>query len=222
MHKYLCLFSLFFISTITAGNCQTAAVGDLNGNGNLDVVAWNGSNISVLLNDGAGNLTGAHFLATSKPAQSVQLADFNNDGHLDILVGETLSPGLVFEILFGDGTGAFSAPVTVSLGGLIANTNPVAGDFNGDGSQDIAFSDGGANTAVQILFGDGKGGFSAPHADIIAFEGAFIGQLFVVDANHDTQADLLVTGGSARQNLCLLSGGEQWGGIYFHGVHVVE
>lgn len=204
MRKCLCLFSLGSILLLAAtGNCQTA-VGDLNGDGKLDVVAWNGSSISVLLNDGAGNLTGAHFLAvTNTPARGVVLADFNGDGHLDILVAEMVPNALALEIFLGDGTGAFSAPVPVPTGGTVPTTNPVAADFNGDGFQDIAFSDG---STVQILLGDGKGGFSAPHGNVIALEGARIANIFVVDANNDGKPDLVANGEiGVQRSVCYLA-----------------
>lgn len=195
MRKCCPLLTLLFLVCIAqAGNCQVAAIGDLNGDGKPDVAAWNGSTISVLLNDGAGNLTAAHFLGITRPFQSIQLADFNGDGHLDILVGETAPPGLAFEILFGDGTGGFSAPVSVPLAGLVPVAGPVAGDFNGDGFQDIAFSTGSSNTDVEILRGDGHGGFSIPNVNIIALEGASVQNLFVTDANKDTKPDLVVSG----------------------------
>jgi hypothetical protein len=174
---------------------QMAAVGDLNGDGKPDVVVGNGNlnTVTIFINNGNGTLTATRFPAVSHEVFALALADFNNDGRLDILVNEVLSPGLTFEILFGDGTGNFSVATSVALGGIVPNLAAVAvADFNGDGFPDIAF---GSLTSLYILPGNGLGGFSAPQAHNIALEGAFLANgVFVTDANHDGKPDLVVDG----------------------------
>lgn len=209
----LCFF--LSLSSLTYGQ-NIAAVGDLNGDGKPDVVVGNGSlnTVSVFLNDGAGNLTGAHFLTVTRAVQSVQLADFSGDGHLDILVTETAPPGVAYDIFLGDGTGAFSNLLSVPLGGLVPTTIPAVGDFNGDGFQDIAFSTGSAGSDIQILFGDGHGGFSAPHATTIALEGASIQRLAITDANHDGKPDLVAGGEKGVSGfVCYLALNDSAGGF---------
>jgi hypothetical protein len=177
---------------------QIAAVGDLNGDGKPDVVVGNVSSntVTIFINDGAGTLTATRFPAVSHQVFTVNLADFNNDGHLDILVSEISPPGLTFEILFGDGTGNFSAATPIALGSIETDQVPVAvADFNGDGFQDIAFASG---ETIAILFGDEHGGFLPPRLFTIGLEGATFGHLYVTDANLDGKPDLLAVGGNVR------------------------
>ena len=89
---------------------------------------------------------------------SVKLADLDNDGALDIVVGRSLD-GAVY-ISLGDGAGAFTdlAPLNTTTSsrcyGLAAN------DFDGDGHADIIFSQDN-NGVIGALFGAGDGTFAA-------------------------------------------------------------
>ena len=79
------------------------AVGDFNGDGNLDLaVATAGSNgVSILLGNGTGNFTLASSVATGKLPRSIAVGDFNGDGKLDLAVLNAQS----VSTLLGDGTG---------------------------------------------------------------------------------------------------------------------
>ena len=199
---------LFFFFCLNAlSYAQSAAVGDLNGDGKPDLVAGNISpnTVTIFINNGAGTLTATRFLAVSHQVFTVNLADFNNDGHLDILVSEISALGLTFEILFGDGTGNFSAATPIALGSIETDQVPVAvADFNGDGFQDIAFASG---EAIAIVFGDGHGGFLPPRLFTIGLEGANFGHLYVTDANLDGKPDLLAVGGNVRlgESVCYVA-----------------
>jgi hypothetical protein len=175
-----------------------AAVGDFNGDGKPDVVVTDGgtSRLGAFLNDGNGGLLTGVFLPLGSSASSVWLADFNGDGHLDILAATF--PKL--QILFGDGKGGFAAPVNIPLSGIPTTGPTVVADFNGDGFADIAFAYASPNPAVAILFGDGHGGFSLAPPHLIAIQSGSKGgvplSLTVVDANNDGLPDLVMNTGA--------------------------
>ena len=86
----------------------------------------------------------------------------------------------------GDGAGGFTGTTTVPVG-----TSPYIseiGDFNGDGKQDFASSNIGANN-VSIKLGDGLGGFSG--STIIA-AGSSPYRCIIGDYNGDGYQDLAI------------------------------
>ena len=92
------------------GNPQSVAIGDLNGDGTLDLaVANQGSGtISILL----GTVAGTFSPATSFPDPNpffVAMGDLDRDGNLDLVV---VHPGFNnVSVLLGAGTGAFGAEI---------------------------------------------------------------------------------------------------------------
>lgn len=97
---------------------------------------------------------------------SMAVADFNNDGHQDLLGGwrgSILQAGSfvdvdVVRVARGDGTGNFV--VNYDERSVIDhNASIVAGDINGDGDADVVTADG---NVVNVRFGDGLGHFEQP------------------------------------------------------------
>ncbi len=115
------------------------AVGDLNGDGKLDVVtANNGDNtITVLLGDGSGGFdmaTATPFAVGANPAW-LAVADLNGDGELDIVTANA-GDNTVTELL-GNGTGAFGTAADNPLAVGSKPCSVAVGDFNGDGQPDL-------------------------------------------------------------------------------------
>jgi hypothetical protein len=188
------------------------AVGDLNGDGNLDlVVVNNGSNsVSVLLGNANGTFKAAHNYAVGTNPDSVALGDANGDGKLDIIVSDAGAPppnpppGV--SVLLGNGNGTFKAAKTVHFGPGIGPPNAVTvGDFNGDGKLDVATADGGPGpNTVSVLLGNGNGTFQAP---VQYNTGANPTGIAVADFNGDGKLDLVTAdNGPGPNNVSVLLG----------------
>ena len=143
-------------------NPASLAVGDFNGDGIQDLAAANSNsnNITILLGNGSGGFTAASGspVAAGTLPLSVIVGDFNGDGLQDLAVANSNSNNVT--VLLGNGSGGFSS---ASASPFTVGTNPhliVAGDFNGDGLQDLATANYGGNN-VTVLLGDGSGGFTA-------------------------------------------------------------
>jgi hypothetical protein len=188
----------------TAGpeNILLFAAGDVNGDGNTDVIALNANGLEPLmtgLSDGNGNFT---YTVAFPPDQYPDLlfaepftADFNGDGYQDIILVAT--NGLAVALSHGDGT--FQSPVSIPLGSLNCILNYAAsGDLLANGHQDIVLtypgdsSCGGSGSVPSgyfVILGNGDGTFAAPQ--FYAF-GAELYSAVLADLNGDGRMDLLL------------------------------
>jgi hypothetical protein len=140
--------------------CLEALAADFNGDGKPDLAVGcctDGSfslaseGIMILLNTGNGTFSSPVFYKGSL-AVSLNSADFNGDGKLDIAM-----TGDIASILINKGNGIFDAPVFYNnKTGYFISVN--SGDFNGDGKPDMAIlNSGGDSQKVSIYINNGSG-----------------------------------------------------------------
>ena len=107
------------------------AIGDLNSDGDLDVITSNASGLSVLIGDGTGSVATPLHSGTGSPLAWIALGDFDGDGIVDTVTKYGAS--LLIQKGQGDGTFIPGPAVPMSL----AVQSAVAGDVNADGTLDL-------------------------------------------------------------------------------------
>lgn len=131
-------------------------VGDLTGDGSLDVAVANDGACYVYENDGLGGFTRESIFGAGLPVgHSISLADMDQDGTLDMIMGTLVSAfSGENQIYLNDGTGTFTT--ASSLFGM-ANTRSLAvADLNGDGFPDV-FEANQSSEANRVWFNDQTG-----------------------------------------------------------------
>ena len=213
------------------GTGAAIAVGDLNNDGNLDLVVSTIDNATakakaqVLLNDGRGGFIfsgsiddlGANSTNRQTVANSVSLADVTNDGQLDVVYRQ--ADQLV--VRTGRGDGEFSAPfntniqldsfddIQVGSGYGFDDQSLAIGDVNGDGAADVVVRQ---KAGFSVLLGNRSGRFTVGSTYLLPTPSPtgqpnLLGALTLADLNKDGKLDLLVSDVTHQSLLTFLSNG---------------
>jgi FG-GAP-like repeat/Bacterial Ig-like domain (group 3) len=113
----------------------TLAVGDFNRDGKLDIAVAGYAAISILLGDGTGGFTnGTTFTVDSTRIEGIAAVSLRSNALMDLIVVD--SAYRTVRLFYGNGNGTFGPAIVYPVGQR--PTSIVTGDFNGDGSQDVA------------------------------------------------------------------------------------
>ena len=191
----------------------TIVAGDFNGDGIPDFAATSANlatQLMVYLGKGDGTFqSGIGSVVTTDPTlvgvNGMVAGDFNADGIQDIVVGfgsGLNGGGSNVIVMLGNGDGTFKQGQVLSVpyvdnGYTTVLSNLVTADYNGDGIQDIAFTnDGAAGTAaIEVFFGAGDGSFTSTPTVIPNIGDSSAPQypitLATGDVNNDGKPDLI-------------------------------
>ncbi|MGB0953617.1 MAG: FG-GAP repeat domain-containing protein [Planctomycetota bacterium] len=160
-------------------------------------------------------------------AFAVHAADFNLDGHQDLMVSGRLDPNdvpMASSIFHNDGTGSFSNAIgsTVLPMALEAHSVTAIGDIDGDGDLDILITDGGYHSGgvtpqtISLIRDQGglQGGIQGAYLEDAVFAVGTFNQITnaaagidLGDVDNDGDLDIAVARANAEQNQLLLNDG---------------
>ena len=192
----------------SAGVTANVSIGDLDGDGDPDMVLARGRHWPVvdrvLLNDGSGGFASAHPLGDiADRTYTAALADLDGDGDLDLVVGNDRPDEKL--VYLNDGRGAFERTGSFGEAGW-ATRNVTVADLDGDGPPEIVVANRGGPDNLSSNFvcaNDGGGLF--PDCRVLSGESATT--IAAGDLDGDGDTDLVVPHRDGGQSYAYLNDG---------------
>ncbi len=135
---------------------EFVSLGDLDGDGDLDMALSNGdsNDVSVLLNNSDGTFAPQARYAAGDTPGGVSLGDVDGDGNLDMVVANFVSDDV--SVLLNNSDGTFAPQTRFASGN--GSFDVSLGDLDGDGDLDMAVAVA-TSDDVNVLLNNGNGTF---------------------------------------------------------------
>lgn len=186
---------------VTASAPSSVAMGDMNGDGKLDLAVANSSStsVSVFMNSGTGNFLAKVDYTTGSSPIALAMGDLSGDGRPDIAVANATSNTV--SVFISSGTGNLAAKVDYTTA-----TDPqgvAIADFNSDGKGDIVTSNL-LSASVSVLMNKGDGTFNSKFDYSV---GSAPQDVTAGDVDGDGKIDIIAANWSSNSVSVLLNNG---------------